>query len=313
MASQATLATYIQNFEGLVQTSPTALSGDGWLVYGNVFDPTHTTYLYGYGPFPAPNGTGFWCDIDIGQGGAEQGAQQLSVYSDYNNADHAAGNLVESNVFRERTIDPTNVGRTWIFEFDAKLGNLSGASSAVAFIKTLNPSQGYALTNFLTVDMTTIPTTWSRYAIPIAIDPTLSGQILQFGFASTATHYENCGVFYDNIVFHDAMSTPVELPSDGTIGPARTRPTASVSPNPLNPAGVLAFRTSRQGPVTVRMFDLSGRLVRTLVESQILPAGSHEAPIDGHGAGGEILATGVYFYRVETADGAATGRFTIMK
>ena len=46
------------------------------------------------------------------------------------------------------------------------------------------------MTNFIQVDMTSIPATWDNYSISLAIDAGLVGQILQFGFANTATNYE---------------------------------------------------------------------------------------------------------------------------
>ena len=102
--SHAALTAYHQDFETLVMADPAALSNDGWLVYGNVFDPTGVNWIYGYGPFPAPNpGAGF-CALVTGQGGTEQGTQQLSVYNDYNNIDHAIGRRIESNVYREQTV-----------------------------------------------------------------------------------------------------------------------------------------------------------------------------------------------------------------
>jgi hypothetical protein len=162
--ARADLLAYGQSFETMTQTDPVALGGDGWLVYGNVFDPA-MNYMYGYGPFPAPNGPPpAFCALETGQGGASQGLLQLSVFSDYENADHANGNWVESNVFQEQTIGAANVGQTWYFEFDAKMGNLGGATTAVAFIKTLAPPT-YALTNFITESKTAIPATWDRYSI----------------------------------------------------------------------------------------------------------------------------------------------------
>lgn len=199
-AAGLALAPYSQDFEGLDQADVNALANDGWLVFGNVFDPDWN-YLYGYGPFPAPNdGSGF-CQIANGEGGPEQGEQQLVVYSDYANGDHGNGNIIESNVFQEQMIGPENIDETWTFAFEAKLGNLEGASTAVAFIKTLDPDNGYQLTNFVTIDMTSIPTTWSAFSITLDIDASLDGQILQFGFLNTATNYEGSGVFYDNIDF----------------------------------------------------------------------------------------------------------------
>ena len=86
---------------------------------------------------------------------------------------------IESVVYREQTIGVADVGKTWAFEFDAKLGNLEGQTTAIAFIKTLDPNNGFALTNFITVDMTSIPVTWQRYTLTIAIDAGLAGQLLQ--------------------------------------------------------------------------------------------------------------------------------------
>lgn len=199
-ASQA-LMPYSQDFEGLVQSSPSALADNHWLIYANVFGPDWA-YWYGYGVFPAPNGTGAFCAIASGEGGAGLGAQQLSVYSDYNNSNHADGAHIESLVFQEQTIGSGDVGETWVFDFEAKLGNLAGSTTAVAFIKTLNPGGGYATTNYIPVNMTSTPTSWTGYSLSITIDGSLVGQILQFGFANTATLYEGSGVFYDNVNFH---------------------------------------------------------------------------------------------------------------
>ena len=194
------LTPYSQDFEALDQGDPAALADDGWLVFGNVFGPDWS-YWYGYGTFPAPNGGAAFSAIVVGEGGSEQGDQQLSVYSDYNNTDHGNGAYIEANVFQEQVIDAGAVGQTWIFVFHAKLGNLEGETTALAFIKTLDPASGFAMTNFITEDMTNTPETWTGYFLSITIDEGLVGQILQFGFASTATNYEGSGVFYDNIAF----------------------------------------------------------------------------------------------------------------
>ncbi len=210
------LLPYSQDFEGLSLSSPTALADDGWLVFGNVFGPDWS-YWYGYGPFPAPNdGFGF-CQIVTGEGGAGQGAQQLVAFSDYNNGDHGNGAFIESNVFQEMVVGPGDVTENWVFDFQAKMGNLELGSTALAFIKTLDPGAGWAMTNFITLDMTAIPTTWGAYSISIVIDPSLDGQILQFGFANTASNYEGSGVFYDNIRFHPTGPVAIEEMSFGAV------------------------------------------------------------------------------------------------
>ena len=88
---------------------------------------------------------------------------------------------------------------------------------------------------------------------------------------------------------------------------------AEVSPNPLNPEAALTFATSRPGSVEVAMFDVRGRLLRTLLARSFLAAGTHEIRIDGRDPSGRPLPSGVYFYRIETPERTLTGRFSIIK
>jgi hypothetical protein len=219
--SSAALSNYSENFEGLVQAAPGALSGSGWNTYVNVFSPDHSAYYYGYG-FPSNNDIQHASNVASGQGGVTQGAQQLVVFSDYGNAGAQAGSQqVEANVYQERTISASDVGTTWTFSFDAKRGDLASPSNALAFIKTLDPNNGYATTNFLTFDTTSIPTTWGNYSAPtLAITPGLVGQLFQFGFASTATNYTASGVFYDNI---SVVPAPASVAMLGMGGAALLR------------------------------------------------------------------------------------------
>ena len=294
--SHAALAAYTQNFETLVKTDPGALAADGWVIYGNVYSPANA-YLYGYGTFPAPNGTSNFCSIDAGQGGVDQGLQQLSIYSDYNNADHAIGNLIESNVFHEQTIGAGNVGTQWTFQFDAKLGNLVAPTTALAFIKTLDPNNNYATTNFLKVNTTAIPSTWSTYSIAITITPALVGQLLQFGFASTASFYVSSGVFYDNINFTKTGALDV------AGGPLSNRlELRAGSPNPFSTSTRIGFSLAQRGTAEVGVYDIGGRRVAELFKGTA-EAGPHSTSWDGRMAGGQLAPTGVYQCILHTATG----------
>lgn len=220
-ASLADLAPYSQDFEGLDQQDPGALAGDGWLVFANVFGPDWS-WWYGYGVFPAPNGGPGFSGIDLGQGGPEQGEQQMVVYNDYNNGNHGDGSnaIIEANVFQEQVIGAADVGNTMRFEFDAKRGNIEPVSMAAAFIKVLNPATGYSLTIGLQEPMTDIPDTWDSYKIDIYIDPSYVGQILQFGFVSYASRYEGSGIFYDNLNFDLApFGVGLDLRPEGCPNP----------------------------------------------------------------------------------------------
>lgn len=201
----ANLTNYSQDFEGLNAASSSALSADGWKIFANVFNSSGG-YLYGYGVFNAPNGGGGFSAIATGEAGPNQGQQYINIYSDYNNADHNVGNIIEANVFQEQVIGAADLGQTYRFSFDYKASSTAGPAGRTrtfAFIKVLNPSAGFSLSAFPQIETTGASTTlWSEgNDIDITIDNAWSGQILQFGFLSTATNYQNSGVFYDNISF----------------------------------------------------------------------------------------------------------------
>jgi PKD domain-containing protein/Big-like domain-containing protein/putative Ig domain-containing protein len=88
---------------------------------------------------------------------------------------------------------------------------------------------------------------------------------------------------------------------------------ATTYPNPFNPRGTFLFITTRPGNASVRLFDLQGRLVRVLMPSQYLAPGVHDLTVDGHDDQGRSLSSGVYFYRLDSADGATDGSFSILK
>ena len=307
LTGQAQVAPYEQSFEDLIQTDSAALGNDGWVVYGSVFDPLGN-WLYGYGTFPAPNHEFAFSQIDILQGGIDQGLQQLVVFSDYNNTDHAVGNTIESNVFQEQTISAADIGSVWKFSFDAKLGNIEGASTAKAFIKTIDPGNGFAQTNFVFVEMTAIPVEWNRYEVSLSLaDPLLEGQYIQFGFLNTATLYEGSGIFYDNIVWELDPLSPV--PDASVIAGARL---GQNYPNPFNPSTRIDFALEKAGHVDLTVYDVAGRKVRTL-HSGSLGTGDHHVTWNGLTDAGLRAASGRYQYVLTTETGQTARSMVLLK
>jgi len=72
-------------------------------------------------------------------------------------------------------------------------------------------------------------------------------------------------------------------------------------PNPFNPRTEISFQLARGGSATLRVYDASGRLVRTLVDRSI-EAGLHRVAWDGMDDRGRKATSGVYFYRLVIAD-----------
>ncbi|HKO21029.1 MAG TPA: putative Ig domain-containing protein, partial [Candidatus Eisenbacteria bacterium] len=88
---------------------------------------------------------------------------------------------------------------------------------------------------------------------------------------------------------------------------------ATITPNPLNPSAVLTFATQERGPVLVQLFDVRGRLVRTLRDENDAAAGYHDVRIDGVDASGARLSSGVYFVRIRAGADEERKAITILK
>jgi hypothetical protein len=90
-------------------------------------------------------------------------------------------------------------------------------------------------------------------------------------------------------------------------------PHVAVSPNPMNPEATFTVATARGGRLRVDLFDARGRRVRSLVDQSNAPPGFYEVRFDGRAEGGSPLASGIYFYRVETAEGTTEGRVVVLR
>jgi hypothetical protein len=78
------------------------------------------------------------------------------------------------------------------------------------------------------------------------------------------------------------------------LGPSR--------PNPFAEAALIRFEIPRDAPAELSVYSVSGRIVRTLVSSEGLPAGEHVVSWDGRDESGRPVASGTYLYRL-TVDG----------
>ena len=83
-------------------------------------------------------------------------------------------------------------------------------------------------------------------------------------------------------------------------------------PNPFNPVTTVRFSLDRPGLITLRVFDVGGRFVRTLVSGD-LPAGAHEVTWRGDDERGRPVASGVYFCRLETAGDTQSRRMLLLR
>lgn len=83
-------------------------------------------------------------------------------------------------------------------------------------------------------------------------------------------------------------------------------------PNPFNPTTIIAYTVPLSGRVSLRIYDLAGRLVQTLIDEP-QTQGEHSIVWNGHNRNGQQMATGVYFMRLETAGYVSTRKIVLLK
>ena len=102
------------------------------------------------------------------------------------------------------------------------------------------------------------------------------------------------------------IADPLDVPTSNVVRLAQNHP------NPFNPRTAIVFSLPRAQEVSLRVYDVQGRLVRTLVEGLQI-AGRHEVVWQGHGDSGEQVASGMYVYRMVTGEGALVRKMTLLK
>jgi YVTN family beta-propeller protein len=88
-------------------------------------------------------------------------------------------------------------------------------------------------------------------------------------------------------------------------------------PNPFNPETWIPYQLSEPADVVIRIYDISGRVVRTLTpgyqEPGVYWSRARAAHWDGANAGGEPVASGPYLYTVRAGSFRAMRRFVVMR
>ncbi len=83
-------------------------------------------------------------------------------------------------------------------------------------------------------------------------------------------------------------------------------------PNPFNPVTTIMFSLPEKGDIHLAIFDVSGRLVKTLHDG-VMDAGKYKATWDGRSDAGRVVSSGVYFCKLVTADKVAETKMVLLK
>jgi hypothetical protein len=85
-----------------------------------------------------------------------------------------------------------------------------------------------------------------------------------------------------------------------------------VAPNPAASAPQIRFNVPKASPVTLSVYDVSGRVVRTLVDAQLGP-GEHRVFWDRRNTAGNPVGAGVYFVRMQAPGFAAVRQVLLVQ
>jgi hypothetical protein len=106
-----------------------------------------------------------------------------------------------------------------------------------------------------------------------------------------------------------AVNAVVAVP---TVGAPRAYALHRGRPNPFNPSTVIAFEMMDRAKVTLRVYDVAGRIVATLIDG-VVPAGRHELRWDGRTSGSRSAASGTYFVRMEAPGFMEVRQLTLVR
>lgn len=135
-------------------------------------------------------------------------------------------------------------------------------------------------------------------------------------FTFTVNNIVKTGWIYDSSANVETSDTII-LPPPGAPEFVRETVMESPFPSPGNPEMWIPFNLSETEDVTIRIYDLSGRLVRTL-DIGLTPSGSYlskekAAYWDGKNNSGEEINSGIYFCVMETGNFRASKKVMIIK
>lgn len=158
------------------------------------------------------------------------------------------------------------------------------------------------------------------------IDTIFSNNVDDFFDASVAAHAVNgtmnlliCNgndsrdeLWYNLLELGGAPKTNSAAPAAEAAAGEENFAGVKVFPNPFNPETSFRFKVNAPQTVKLHIFNLSGQLVRTLVEGE-LPAGMHQRRWNGRSNSGQRVASGLYLYRLQMGERVYKGSVQMIK
>lgn len=257
-------------------------------------------------------GTQYWTRQTPGGYGASTGSAMFDYYS----ASAGVTQSLTSNQF------PATTAGTYLrFNYAQKFYQPSSTLSADSLGIFSSTDNGVTFTKIITLKATNTPqlgynshsnltTTGaignnSEYMTPANNE--WATKILLMPTGTNKVRFMAYSVFGNNMFIDDITAGP----ATGTGTPIALIPEkyelSQNYPNPFNPSTKINFSLPKQGFVTLKIYDVLGKQVAELV-NEIKPAGFYAVDFNA-----SALASGIYFYRIESVDFIETKRMMLIK
>ncbi len=205
-----------------------------------------------------------------------------------------------SNHMRQVNLQQNNIlvmqGKDYVFEFDAYASTPRAIGARVESVHKGNINYGE-------IDNTALSTRQSHYRYEFRMNyPTdpKAHVIFECGGSEGDVFIDNVSLTYQNVSHTNDQS---EILTSFKLYPAY--------PNPFNPQTTIRYDVPHETDVSIVIYDLQGRRVRTLVDEQ--KSGSHKVIWDGTNSAGGKVASGLYLYHIKAGDFSETHKVTLLK
>jgi len=154
------------------------------------------------------------------------------------------------------------------------------------------------------VDNTAPLGTWMWHEMTLTAPPNTDSVNVYVLFSSPSIL--GGAAFLDDFCLYEEVATGAATP---TLAGAELHQNV---PNPFNPTTQISFELTRPGHVTLAVYDVSGRRIKTLQSGQ-LGVGPHFVTWNGRTDAGIMATSGVYYYMLETSAGRLARSMVLLK
>ena len=293
--------TFTEDFNDGVMEGWFAFSDENWSLFPTIENGAcHMQFAeeseVGLAMFsPVGSVSEFSFEMQGRSGGTDMGAQATGIF-----AISAVGNLIEYHVIEGETLqlvagNATDTDHDYDILFEQAVNGGDGnwhtmKLEASGLPPTIHIDAYWDGVLVYSGDVTDVPANEA------------SGHIGFFAYGDTVD------MVFDNVAMTFSSTTGLESPVQ--------QPTAFLLeqnvPNPFNPSTNLNFTVPESGMTQLNIYDINGRLVRTLLNAN-LPTGDHQQVWDGRDAMGHALPAGIYLARLQVAGQSSSVRMLYLK